>query len=135
MAMDEDEEMKKKREDGLEVLIDYTKGNGLVPVVVQDYSSGRILMLAYANQEALESTFETGYATFWKRSEQRLWTKGETSGNMLAMEEILVDCDQDALLYRVRMEGEGACHTKVKGKSRISCFYRKIAPNSKKLEF
>lgn len=125
---------KKEREEGLELLLDYGKGNGLVPAVVQDYRTGEILMLAYVSPMALEKTLETGYATFWKRSESRLWTKGEGSGNMLAVREILVDCDQDALVYVVERVSGGACHTKNEHKQeRMSCFYRKIDLESRKL--
>lgn len=82
----------------------------LTPVVVQDVGSGRVLMLAYANEEALRRTRETGQAWFWSRSRGELWHKGATSGNTLAVEEIRDDCDGDALLYRVRPAGP-ACHT------------------------
>ena len=82
----------------------------LIPVIVQDADSGRVLMLAYADEEALSKTRETGEAWFWSRSRQELWHKGATSGNTLVVEEIRDDCDGDALLYRVRPNGP-ACHT------------------------
>ena len=82
----------------------------LTPVVVQDVETGRVLMLAYADEEALRRTRETGEAWFWSRSRQELWHKGATSGNTLAVEEVRDDCDGDALLYRVRANGP-ACHT------------------------
>jgi phosphoribosyl-AMP cyclohydrolase len=95
--------------------------------VVQDVPSGQILMLGYVNREALESTRKSGRATFFSTSRQSLWTKGESSGNYLVVREILVDCDQDALVYRVEMAGEGACHTRDSdGKARRSCFYRRL---------
>jgi phosphoribosyl-ATP pyrophosphohydrolase/phosphoribosyl-AMP cyclohydrolase len=97
---------------------------GLVPVVVQDVSSGAVLMLAYADGEALERTRETGQAHFWSRSRQALWQKGETSGNTLAVEEMLVDCDGDAVLYRALPQGP-TCHRLTR-----SCF----EPNSARLE-
>jgi len=93
---------------------------GLVPVVVQDEGSGQVLMLAYANREAAELTLESGLAHFWSRSRKRLWRKGETSGNLLHIVEVRVDCDGDALLYRVRASGP-ACHT-----GATSCFYRTL---------
>ncbi len=93
---------------------------GLVPVVAQDAATGQVLMLAYANREALAKTCETGLAHFWSRSRQRLWCKGETSGHLLHIVEVRVDCDGDALLYRVRPEGP-ACHT-----GETSCFYRTL---------
>jgi len=93
---------------------------GLVPVVVQDADSGQVLMLAYANREAVQKTLETGLAHFWSRSRQRLWCKGESSGHLLRLCEVRVDCDADALLYRVRPQGP-ACHT-----GEATCFYRPL---------
>ena len=102
--------------------IDFAKGDGLVPVIVQDAASARVLMLGYMNPEALERTLQTGQVTFHSRSKQRLWTKGESSGHVLKVEEIRVDCDQDALLLDVEPGGDGkACHT-----GRKSCFYRRV---------
>ncbi len=95
--------------------------NGLVTGVVQDVDNGDILMLAHMNQEAIDKTLETGKAWFWSRSRQSLWMKGETSGNTLDVREILVDCDQDALVLKVTLEGSGACHTGAR-----SCFYRTV---------
>ncbi len=121
-------------EETLKLKINFDE-NGLVPVVVQIMGSDQILMLAYANRKALSETLKSGYATFWSRSRQKLWTKGEESGNYLRIEEILVDCDQDALVYRVFMDGWGACHTKnQKGLPRKTCFYRKVL-NEKMLEY
>ena len=91
---------------------------GLVPVVTQDATSGEVLMLAYANQEALEKTLETHQAHYYSRSRGELWRKGATSGNTQEVTEVRVDCDEDALLYRVRQSGP-ACHT-----GERSCFYR-----------
>ncbi|RME34427.1 MAG: phosphoribosyl-AMP cyclohydrolase, partial [Deltaproteobacteria bacterium] len=103
---------KKQLEEGAELQIDFDKRGGLVPAVVQDVADGRVLMLAYVNREALQTTFDKGMATFWSTSRNELWTKGETSGDFLKIVEILVDCDQDALVYRVEPQGGGACHTK-----------------------
>ena len=97
--------------------------HGLIVCVVADAKSGEVLMLAHMNREALERTVKSGEAWFWSRSRHALWRKGETSGNTLAVEEMRVDCDQDALLLRVRVGGQGvACHT-----GRRSCFYRRVA--------
>jgi phosphoribosyl-ATP pyrophosphohydrolase/phosphoribosyl-AMP cyclohydrolase len=93
---------------------------GLVPVVAQDARTGEVLMLAWANAEALRRTMDTGRATYWSRSRGELWTKGETSGNAQAVEEVRVDCDGDAVLYRVRQTGP-ACHT-----GERSCFFRAV---------
>ena len=119
---------KQQLEEGLRLEVDFDKRGGLVPGIVQDARDGRILMLAYVNREALQKSLDTGMATFWSTSRARLWTKGETSGDFLKIVEVLVDCDQDALLYRVEPQGGGACHTRdpATGGSRKSCFYRRI---------
>lgn len=95
---------------------------GLVPVVVQDAKTKEVLMLAYANEEALRKTFETGYAHYWSRSRKKLWMKGETSGNVQKVLEVRIDCDNDAILYIVEQKGV-ACHT-----GNYSCFYRRLKP-------
>ena len=96
--------------------------NGLVTCVTTDAASGDVLMVAHMNAEALRLTIESGDAWYYSRSRKALWRKGETSGNTLQVEELLVDCDQDALLLRVRVGGKGvACHT-----GRRSCFYRRL---------
>jgi phosphoribosyl-ATP pyrophosphohydrolase/phosphoribosyl-AMP cyclohydrolase len=96
--------------------IDFTKGNGLVPVIIQDNTTLQVLMLGYMNQEALEQTKEEGKVTFFSRSKDRLWTKGETSGNFLYVREILPDCDNDSLLIKVEPAGP-TCHN-----GTTSCF-------------
>ena len=96
--------------------IDFKKQNGLVPAIIQDAKTLKVLMLGYMNEEALRKTRESGKATFYSRSKQRLWTKGETSGNYLYVEEIKPDCDSDALLIKVHPEGN-TCHL-----DRYSCF-------------
>ncbi|MCK4503861.1 MAG: phosphoribosyl-AMP cyclohydrolase [Desulfuromonadales bacterium] len=128
---------KKILEEGTDLLIDFEKRGGLIPAVVQDDADGRVLMLAYVNAEALKTTLEKGMATFWSTSRNELWTKGETSGDFLKIVEILTDCDQDALVYRVVPQGGGSCHTKdpASGKTRASCFYRKIALPKEELTF
>lgn len=94
--------------------------NGLIPVIVQDIKTNEVLMMAYANKEALLKTLETGYAHFWSRSRKKLWKKGETSGNFIRVEKILVDCDNDTLIYLSNPAGP-VCHT-----GRISCFFREL---------
>ncbi|MEM4472992.1 MAG: phosphoribosyl-AMP cyclohydrolase [Archaeoglobaceae archaeon] len=94
--------------------------DGLIPVVVQDFNSKEVLMLAYANEEAIRKTIETGYAHYWSRSRKKLWMKGESSGNVQRIVEIRVDCDCDSLLYIVEQKGN-ACHTGNK-----SCFFRRL---------
>jgi phosphoribosyl-AMP cyclohydrolase len=102
--------------------IDFKKsGDGLVPAIVQDHQTGAVLMLAYVNKEAWEKTLETGKAHYWSRSRNKLWLKGESSGNVQLIEDILVDCDQDTIIYKVEQKGGAACH-----KGYPSCFYRKV---------
>lgn len=101
----------------------FQKMNGLVSVVVQHYGArkkGRILMVAFANEEAYRLTLSTGYAHFWSRTRQAIWKKGESSGNVLVVRDILIDCDGDALLYRVEESGP-VCHT-----GRHGCFFRNV---------
>lgn len=94
--------------------------SGLIPAVIQDAHSGQVLMVAYMNREALQRTLETGLCTYWSRSRQQYWVKGETSGHVQRVKEIRVDCDQDCILIRVEQEGV-ACHT-----GHYSCFYRAV---------
>lgn len=123
-------------EEGSQLSLQFGKRNGLLPVVVQEYDSGQVLMVGYANQEALRQTITTRYATFWSTSRKELWTKGQTSGDLLRVTDIWVDCDQDALLYQVILEGSGVCHTKTAtGETRKACFYRKIDFGSQSLVF
>lgn len=101
--------------------LNFNKINGLVPVIVQDYETGEVLMLAFMNQAAWEATLSTGKATYFSRSRQKLWVKGETSGNFQIIKEILVDCDEDTVLLKIEQRGGAACHTGYR-----SCFYRKM---------
>ena len=100
--------------------LDFKKVSGLIPVVVQDSRSKKVLMLAYTNMEALEKTLSTGYAHYWSRSRGKLWKKGETSGNVQKVKGIIMDCDYDALLFLVEQKGN-VCHT---GKK--TCFHNKL---------
>ena len=99
----------------------------VVPVCVQNAETGEVLVIAYANEEALKYTQENGIAAFWSTSRNELWVKGKTRGDTLKMVEIRVNCEQNSLLYRVIPQGEGSCHTKgPDGKSRSGCYYRKL---------
>lgn len=100
--------------------IDFVKGNGLVPVIVQDYRSKEVLMMAYMNEGAWKKTQRTGKAHYYSRSRGKIWLKGEESGHFQEVKDILVDCDNDTLLLRVRQTGGGACHLGYR-----SCFFRK----------
>lgn len=109
-------------------------GKNLIPVVAQDAKSLRVLILAFVNKEAFEETQRSGYATFWSRTRGELWKKGQTSGDLLAIKDILINCEQNSLIYLVEPKGFGACHAKkADGKAHTSCYYRKIKNN--KLEF
>src|SRR5204862_4458567 len=102
--------------------VDFTKLDGLVPAVIQDEESGEVLMVGFMNEDALAKTRETGFATFFSRSRQKLWTKGETSGNKLAVNSIFVDCDEDTVLLKVTRLGSGnVCHT-----GERTCFFRQL---------
>lgn len=115
-------------EEGLQFKPQFDKRGGLLPVAVQEIDTGQLLMLASVNEEALQKTIKTGLATFWSTSRNQLWTKGETSGDALKVDNILIDCDQDALVYQVTLLGNGVCHTLNKlGKHRKACFYREVS--------
>jgi phosphoribosyl-ATP pyrophosphohydrolase/phosphoribosyl-AMP cyclohydrolase len=102
--------------------IDFEKMDGLVPGIVQDAATGEVLMVGFLNETSYQRTLETGYVTFWSRSRQKLWAKGETSGNRLRVLDAATDCDQDTLLFRVAVEGDGlVCH-----EGTVSCFTRPI---------
>jgi len=102
--------------------MDYTKLNGLIPAVIQDADSSEVLMVGFMNEAALAETRRTGYATFFSRTRAKLWMKGETSGNRLAVAEILVDCDDDTVLIKVKCLGDGnVCHT-----GQRTCFFRQL---------
>lgn len=110
-------------------------GEKLLPVVVQDYQSGEVLQVAYANEEALRLSLIEKRAIFYSTSRRTLWRKGETSGDVLHLREIRVNCEQNSLLFLVEKAGEGSCHTSNQsGKHRSSCFYRRLRENGK-LEF
>jgi phosphoribosyl-AMP cyclohydrolase len=104
--------------------LDYEKLGGLLPAIVQDRKSGEVLMLGFVNAEALKMSFKTGDLTFYSRSRNRLWRKGEKSGHRLRLHELRVDCDADAVLAIVDTEGPGVCHEGYR-----SCFFRKLESN------
>ena len=107
----------------MSVTIDFDKMQGLAPAVVQDANNGEVLMVGFMNQEALDKTLATGYVTFYSRTRNKLWTKGETSGNRLRLVTVATDCDNDTVLCRVAVEGDGlVCHEGTR-----SCFTKPMA--------
>ena len=104
--------------------LDFSKLDGLVAAVIQDWKSGRVLMVGFMNEEAFRKTIETGNAVFYSRSRNKLWLKGETSGHKLVVKEISTDCDRDAVLLKVEALGPGVCHEGYE-----SCFFRRLDGN------
>lgn len=103
--------------------IDFTKLDGLVPGIVQDAATGQVLMVGFLNEESYRKTLESGFVTFWSRTRRKLWMKGETSGNRLRIADAATDCDNDTLLFRVVVEGDGlVCH-----EGTVSCFTKPLA--------
>ena len=103
------------------MLPDFTKSDGLLPAVAQDAATGEILMLAFMNAESFAETLATGRAVYYSRSRGRLWRKGEESGHFQEVKQILVDCDGDSIVLKVRQQGGAACHT-----GRVSCFFNEV---------
>lgn len=101
--------------------LDFSKLDGLIPAVIQDFATGRVLMLGFMNEEAFRRTVETGFATLFSRSRHKLWLKGETSGHRLVVKEIATDCDEDCVLLKVEALGPGVCHQGYE-----SCFFRRL---------
>jgi phosphoribosyl-AMP cyclohydrolase len=101
--------------------LDFSKLDGLIPAVIQDHETGRVLMVGFMNHDAFQKTVETGYATFFSRSRNKLWLKGESSGHRLVVKEITTDCDQDSVLVKVEPLGPGVCHEGYE-----SCFFRRL---------
>ena len=95
--------------------------DGLIAAIAQDHATGDVLMLAYMNRDTLRRTLETGVMTYWSRSRQQVWVKGETSGNVQRVHDAYIDCDGDAILFRIEQVGDAACHT-----GHRSCFYRRV---------
>lgn len=107
---------------------DFSRGDGLVPAIAQDAATGDVLMMAYMNAESYAETLATGRAVYYSRSRQKLWRKGEESGNVQLVEAIFVDCDADTILLRVNQIGGAACHEGYK-----SCFFRQVTPDGLKV--
>ena len=105
----------------METKLRFDKGDGLVPAIAQDADSGKVLMMAYINEESWKLTLETGIAHYWSRSRNKLWKKGESSGNLQEVKEILVDCDEDTVIFKIKQIGGAACHVGYE-----SCFYRRV---------
>ena len=103
------------------MLLDFEKIGGMVPAVVQETGTGRVLMLGYMNPEAFQKTVDSGKVTFFSRSRNKLWTKGESSGHVLKVQQVLVDCDQDAVVVMAEQTGPGTCH-----EGYTSCFFRRV---------
>ncbi|MBR7131830.1 MAG: phosphoribosyl-AMP cyclohydrolase [Lentisphaeria bacterium] len=103
------------------VELDFEKSGGLIPAVAQDWQTGEVLMLAYISPESWEETLRSGYATYFSRSRNQLWKKGESSGHLQKIHSILVDCDLDSVIFKIEQLGPGACHT-----GHRSCFYREV---------
>ncbi len=101
--------------------LDFEKSGGLIPAIAQDYKTGEILMMAFINRESWELTLSTGIVHYWSRSRNKLWKKGESSGNVQEVKEVRVDCDSDCVLLKIDQIGEAACHTGFR-----SCFYRVV---------
>ena len=109
--------------------LDFSKNSGLIPAIVQDFRSGKVLMLAYINQASWEKTLKTGEAHYWSRSRQEIWHKGESSGHVQKIREIYADCDNDTVLFRVEQIGGAACHT-----GHETCFYKKVSRDGNFIE-
>ena len=103
------------------VQLDFEKCGGLIPAIAQDWKTNEVLMLAYINEESWQETLKTGRATYWSRSRKKLWKKGEESGNVQLVKEILIDCDEDTVIFKVDQIGGAACH-----EGYHSCFFRKL---------
>ena len=101
--------------------LDFKKSGGLIPAIAQDWKTGEVLMLAYINEESWKETLRTGHGVYWSRSRSKLWHKGEESGNVQIVKEILVDCDADTVIFKVEQVGGAACHEGYQ-----SCFFRKL---------
>jgi len=106
-------------------ILNFEKCGGMLPAIVQDYQTNEVLMLAYINEEAWQKTLETGKAHYWSRSRNKLWLKGESSNHYQIIKEVLVDCDEDTVIYKVEQLGGAACH-----KGYRSCFFRRMTGGS-----
>jgi Phosphoribosyl-AMP cyclohydrolase len=127
--------MSKEIEESCEFKLDFTKlkkialapAEDVIPAVAQDADSGEVLIVAYVNELALKTALKENMATFWSTSRNELWIKGKTSGDYLEIVDILVNCEQNSIVYKVRLKGKGSCHTKGSdGEPRYGCYYRKL---------
>ncbi len=118
-------EKKEEKGNGQMEKLNFSKGNGLLPAIAQDYESNEVLMMAYISEESWQKTLETGKATYWSRSRNQLWIKGESSGHYQVIKDILVDCDEDTVIFKVEQLGKAACHKGYK-----SCFFRRVQEGS-----
>jgi len=107
------------------IRLNFEKCGGLIPTIVQDFKTGEVFMLAFMNERAWQETLNTGQATYWSRTRQELWVKGQTSGNVQLVKEIRIDCDDDTVLLKVEQVGGAACHTGYR-----SCFFKKVVDGS-----
>jgi phosphoribosyl-AMP cyclohydrolase len=107
------------------IRLNFEKCGGLIPTIVQDFETGEVLMLAFMNEKAWQKTLDTGRATYWSRTRQELWVKGQSSGNIQLVKEIRIDCDDDTVLLKVEQVGGAACHTGYR-----SCFFKKVVDKS-----
>ncbi|MDR2512603.1 MAG: phosphoribosyl-AMP cyclohydrolase [Puniceicoccales bacterium] len=131
-------------EEGTRLNLDFTKlrkvvaqcTEDVIPAIAQDVDSGEILIVGYINKLALETALREKKATFWSTSRNELWIKGNTSGDFLSLEEVRVNCEQNSILYRVRLAGKGACHTRLEsGMPRLGCYYRRLQEDGQTLGF
>ena len=134
--------MSKEIEEGLNLALDFTKlkniaacGVDVIPAIAQCADTGEVLIVGYANALALETAVREGMATFWSTSRNELWIKGKTSGDFLEIVDILVNCEQNSIVYKVRLKGKGSCHTKDRsGTPRRGCYYRRIKFSDGKIQ-
>ena len=134
--------MSKEIEEGLNLALDFTKlkkiaqcKEDVIPAIAQCADTGEVLIVGYVNKLALETAVKEGMATFWSTSRNELWIKGKTSGDFLEIVDILVNCEQNSIVYKVRLKDKGSCHTKDKsGKPRRGCYYRRIKFSDGKIE-
>jgi phosphoribosyl-AMP cyclohydrolase len=131
-------------EEGNNLTLDFTKlrkvvaqcTEDVIPAVAQDVDTEEVLIVGYVNKLALETALREKMATFWSTSRNELWIKGKTSGDFLALQEVRVNCEQNSILYRVKVVGKGACHTKqASGLPRLGCYYRRLKEDGTTLEF
>jgi len=134
--------MSKEIEEGLNLSLDYTKlkkvaqcPEDVIPAIAQCADTGEVLIVGYVNKLALETAVKEGMATFWSTSRNELWIKGKTSGDYLEIKDILVNCEQNSIIYKVSLKGKGSCHTKDKsGKPRYGCYYRRLKLSDGKIK-